>query len=58
MCMHPCWKSDGEPYTYGVANPVEPHTHVNIEFYLQYVLPEVGVVIVHVGLDEAQKSLC
>ena len=37
---------------------VEPHTHVIIEFYLQCVLPEVGVVIVHVGLDRGTKSLC
>ena len=37
---------------------VEPHTHVIIEFYLQRVLPEVGVVIVHVGLDRGTKSLC
>ena len=37
---------------------VEPHTDVIIEFYLQRVLPEVGVVIVHVGLDrDTKKSL-
>ena len=36
--------------------PVEPHTHVIIEFYLQRVLPEVGVVIVHVGLDRGTKK--
>ena len=35
---------------------VEPHTHVIIEFYLQCVLPEVGVVIVHVGLDRGTKK--
>ena len=35
---------------------VEPHTHVIIEFYLQRVLPEVGVVIVHVGLDRGTKK--
>ena len=36
--------------------PVEPHTHVIIEFYLQRILPEVGVVIVHVGLDRGTKK--
>ena len=36
--------------------PVEPYTHVIIEFYLQRVLPEVGVVIVHVGLDRGTKK--
>jgi len=36
---------------YTSTSTVEPHTHVIIEFYLQRVLPEVGVVIVHVGLD-------
>ena len=30
--------------------------HVIIEFYLQRVLPEVGVVIVHVGLDRGTKK--
>ena len=35
---------------------VEPHTHVIIEFYLQRVLPEVGVVIVHVDLDRGTKK--
>ena len=38
------------------AESVEPHTHVIIEFYLQCVLPEVGVVIVHVGLDRGTKK--
>ena len=36
--------------------PVEPHTHVIIEFYLHRELPEVGVVIVHVGLDRGRKK--
>ena len=35
---------------------VEPHTHVIIEFYLQRVLPEVGMIIVHVGLDRGTKK--
>ena len=35
---------------------VKPHTHVIIEFYLQRELPEVGVVMVHVGSDRGTKK--
>ena len=41
------------PKKYSYA--VEQHTHVIIEFYLQRVLPEVGVVILHVGLNRHKK---
>ena len=40
-----------------LALTVEPRTHIIIEFYLQSVLPEVGVVIVHVGLDRGTKKI-
>ena len=36
---------------------VELHTRVIIEFCVQRALPEVGVVIAHVGLDRHKKVL-
>ena len=42
--------------SYASGNESKSHTHVIIEFYSQCVLPEVGVVIVHVGLDRGTKK--
>ena len=47
---------DSIPCIYLLSTSVEPHTHVIIEFYLQRVLPEVGMVVVHVGLDRGTKK--